>query len=579
MPLFRRLRSDPVKGGSRKRKFNIAKGKEGGCGSLTRLCLWSLSENMTDVWTKDYTEKYMDQYSFRYIMGPFNMLPGELVEELLSLLSSRRLLSRAALHLLLLPQLPGLSLASFSGLVTPSLCHIIGVRCPSLLSLDLSGAQQLCAADLCELLGALPRLRSLSLAGTVCDGRVIRGMATHCVSLQHLDVSRCHRLAPAGLLPLAHRPGGLLGLPLRSLLALDIGFGDEEPERVGAAAFLLLALPLLARLALEGLGEACSLIAAGDFAETEGFADRAGVPSLRELWCRRARGDIGGGGEGAEQEFVGRKEAEQWTSDAGSEEEDEDEEDGTEGEGAEKEKTEERRTASEGQRGRSGATERQVILCLREAQGVAWGALGALGQLCPELCSIALSGEGGPGGQVAMGLGQWAGQLHSLSLQFSGALSQVLPATRTVGATLTTLSLEGVKMDGSVAFLQLLRVCPKLKALHIHTEAPSSAEDEEEEDQERNLHDLPCLPQLLSLTLNFLLDQRQTKPAMSWRSLKWALLALLGGSPLLEKVFLAAIPCPMDSVFRKVLESCYGPPADSKLPPLRRLHHLKPDSL
>lgn len=42
--------------------------------SLRHLCLLNLADNMTEVWVKDYTDNYLDHYSFRYIMGPFNLL-------------------------------------------------------------------------------------------------------------------------------------------------------------------------------------------------------------------------------------------------------------------------------------------------------------------------------------------------------------------------------------------------------------------------------------------------------------------------------------------------------------------------
>lgn len=42
--------------------------------SLTRLCLLSLADNMKEVWVKDYADNYLDHYSFRHIMGPFNIL-------------------------------------------------------------------------------------------------------------------------------------------------------------------------------------------------------------------------------------------------------------------------------------------------------------------------------------------------------------------------------------------------------------------------------------------------------------------------------------------------------------------------
>ncbi|AWP06865.1 putative ectonucleoside triphosphate diphosphohydrolase 4 [Scophthalmus maximus] len=211
MPLFRALGE---RGAARAGRRGVRKVKRlGSCGrtdeggsapSLTQLCLLSLADNMKDVWVKDYADKYLDQYSFRHIMGPFNSLPAELVEELTWLLCARKQLSRAALHLLLVPQLRGLSLERCPGLVTSALCAHIAARCQGLWSLDLSGAQQLPSKVLSETLCSLPALRSLSLAGMPCDRCVIRTIACHCHLLRHLDVSRCHFLSPASLLPLGN---------------------------------------------------------------------------------------------------------------------------------------------------------------------------------------------------------------------------------------------------------------------------------------------------------------------------------------------------------------------------------------
>ncbi|GLD75340.1 uncharacterized protein AKAME5_002667400 [Lates japonicus] len=211
MPLFR---ASGERGGAKapagRRRVRKMKWK-GSCGrtdedgsipSLMRLCLLSLADNMKEVWVKDYADNYLDQYSFRHIMGPFNFLPGELVEELTWLLCTRNQLTRAALHLLLVPQLQGLSLERCPGLVTSALCAHIAARCQGLWSLDLSGAQQLPSKVLSETLCCLPALRSLSLAGTPCDRRVIKTIAHHCRWLRHLDVSRCHFLSPAALLSL-----------------------------------------------------------------------------------------------------------------------------------------------------------------------------------------------------------------------------------------------------------------------------------------------------------------------------------------------------------------------------------------
>lgn len=84
MPLFRALgehgsgakarpgqkRTSTVKFKRRSRKTD----EDGSVLSLERLCMLSLADNMKEVWVKDYSEKYLDEYCFRQIMGPFNLL-------------------------------------------------------------------------------------------------------------------------------------------------------------------------------------------------------------------------------------------------------------------------------------------------------------------------------------------------------------------------------------------------------------------------------------------------------------------------------------------------------------------------
>ena len=42
--------------------------------ALGSLCLQSLAQHMQSVWAKDYSENYLDEYQFRFVMGPFNDL-------------------------------------------------------------------------------------------------------------------------------------------------------------------------------------------------------------------------------------------------------------------------------------------------------------------------------------------------------------------------------------------------------------------------------------------------------------------------------------------------------------------------
>ncbi|XP_074721424.1 uncharacterized protein LOC141942332 isoform X3 [Strix uralensis] len=97
--------------------------------ALGSLCLQNLAQHMQSLWVKDYSENYLDEYQFRFVMGPFNDLAGSLVQELIRLLGESRRLTRAALHLLLLPHLRELSLRPCPGLASNAIGQLIALRC------------------------------------------------------------------------------------------------------------------------------------------------------------------------------------------------------------------------------------------------------------------------------------------------------------------------------------------------------------------------------------------------------------------------------------------------------------------
>ncbi|CAB1321647.1 unnamed protein product [Coregonus sp. 'balchen'] len=451
----------------------------------------------------------------------------------------------------------------------------------SLHSMDLSGAQQVSAHVQCDLLGCLPSLRSLSLAGTPCDRQVVAVVARHCPALRHLDVSRCRFLPPEGLLCLggsSYAPPP----PLGSLLALDGGFG--EGDGVAAVAFLLLSLPWLERVAMEGLGEACGLIHSREFGGTEELTTREGLPSLWEVWRERrqsGRATDTGQISGADVEEIEEEENDNrfsWASESESEDEGTGEETMGDGGGRSDAQMRTRKEIEEDsvekgrEEGVGGAGGEGFTLRLREAQGMSGGTLEAVSQLCPELRSISLDcEEDGPsqGSCLAAGLARWAGQLRVLSVRFPGPLDELLPALRAMKGFLVSLTLEGVRTSSHTPVLELLHACPRLRSLVVHAEPPLAPQEEEEDEEEDR--DLPCLPQLCSLSLNFSFDQRQMKTVMSWRSLRGALWCLLSGSPLLERVSLVAVPCPLEPVFQKLLKR---PATRPHSPPLQQLCHL-----
>ncbi|XP_076855117.1 uncharacterized protein LOC143510033 isoform X2 [Brachyhypopomus gauderio] len=462
--------------------------------------------------------------------------------------------------------------------------------CCSLRSLNLSGALNVSSAALCSLLGNLPTLRSLCLAGTLSDRTVMLTVAWKCPVLEHLDVSRCPHLSPAALLPLPHRGqqgGGLKRLT--SLLALDVGLGEGEGEGAASGAFLLLGLPSLRRLALDGAGRACELIRNRAFGLTEGFSAQEGVPGLGELWSERVRAgdrDAETGERSDGEESVPLEEiADGWLrlddSDLKTEEE-----------GGRDGKTVCGRRAGAGEstaRGGGGGVfgdeGEGIKLRLREIDGVSLPNLDAVTQLCPDLCSISLNchreddeGEEGPGQAEVLtrGLAASGGQLRCLSLQFPGGLSELVPALQAAGSQLHSLSLEGVRADGHLAFLELLRACPKLATLTVHVDPPRSNQEEEVDDEGEDDPGFPRLPHLCALTMNFSLDERQLRPVLCWRSLKGALRALLRGAPHLHTLSLTAAPCPLDPVFQQVLDR-RGDSHEAPLQCLRRVSLRRSD--
>ncbi|XP_074760283.1 uncharacterized protein LOC141959862 [Athene noctua] len=260
--------------------------------ALGSLCLQNLAQHMQSLWVKDYSEHYLDEYQFRFVMGPFNDLAGSLVQELIRLLGESRRLTRAALHLLLLPHLRELSLRPCPGLASNAIGQLIALRCKSLSSLDLQGCSRLSAAALVDVAEALPQLGRLGLAETQTDLRVLSAVGSCCRRLQELDVSHCRKVSPRALRHLAYDPlaRSLCCPALRVLLARGLEPAAGNSDVVAALAFLLLALPRLEFLAHGAVPDALLLLHGRQLDAT---ADAEGFPSLEEL--ARWRGAGAGG--------------------------------------------------------------------------------------------------------------------------------------------------------------------------------------------------------------------------------------------------------------------------------------------
>lgn len=284
---------------------------------------------------------------------------------------------------------------------------------------------------------------------------------------------------------------------LRSLFALDIGFGEEEGEPVAAAAYLLLSLPALEKVALDGLSQACRLIQRREFSQTDKFTEREGVPRLVDLFRERRRMQ-------ATDSRRGKRET------AAADEEDEETWEGFGGECEEELSGDEGPSCSQRQEQSEvlpQSDDEGLTLCLKEVKSWSCDCLDSLSQLCPNLCSISVhigddegAREGRQGSLLAQGLQTWSGRLCSLSVHYCGPLVDIFPAIEVIGSSLLSLTLEGMKTSPYDSLLGLIKACPRLRELHITAEPPFYIH-RNEDDEENRRNDLPRLPNLRSLSL------------------------------------------------------------------------------
>ncbi|XP_077672232.1 uncharacterized protein LOC144264367 [Eretmochelys imbricata] len=472
-----------------------------GVAPLSSLCLGNVARHMQGVWVKDYSENYLDEFQFRYVMGPFNELAGCLVQDLLQLLGESRRLTRAALHLLLVPHLTALSLRSCPGLVSNAITQLVTVRCKNLSSLDLNGCSRVPTAALVDLLEGLPRLTKLGLAETQANTQVLAAVGSCCRRLRELDVSHCQKVTPDSLLHLAYdqTESALCCPALRVLLAQGMEPEDHSQDLVRALAFVLLALPSLEFLATSHLREALCLIHTQQFGGTQGLP---GFPSLEEL-ARRRQGAQAAGGDS-------------W-----------------------------------------------LTLPLRRVEEVEEPFLATFCSVCPEMAEATVSLSDGPGASwdhlAWSRLTQLA--VHCTGHQGRG-LAEMLPVAQGLGAQLQSLSLHGFFYGDEFSFCALLNCCPNLTAFSSHLSAPAgpvrpadAVPDGEPaaelQDWELDLLHHP-FPKLRHFSLG-LAGSCGPLPSQHATVLRSSLASLLSRSPSLETVALLSIPFSLDGVFQKVL--------------------------
>ncbi|XP_033920444.1 uncharacterized protein [Melopsittacus undulatus] len=464
--------------------------------ALVRLCLQNLAQHMQSLWLRDYSDNYLDEFQFRFIMGPFNDLPGNTVQELLRVLAQSRRLSRAALHLLLLPQLRELSLSPCPSLASNGIARLLALRCQGLISLDLRGCSRLSPAALESVVSALPRLQRLVLAGTQADERVLSALGRGCHELRELDVSHCRNLDPRALRSLAFDPRHRRRCcpMLRVLLARGLelmGDGGTAPAPASALAFLLLALPSLQFLAHGAVPDALRLLHEQDLAGAE---DTDGFPSLQEAvrWC----GAVPGG--------------------------------------------------------------HRLTLPLRHVEDVEEQDLAVVRAMCPQAEEAVVWLSDGTGTAELRRWSSLC--RLTLGCAEGRALAAPVPVLQSLGPQLHSLTLHGFCCHDGQALTAVLAACPGLRAFNadLHLPPDTGTEEPDEDPPPHSTDPLPhgC-PQLHTFSLA-LVGGTGSGLALG-TTLSPVLTSLLCHALRLQRLRLLSIPFPLDPVFHAAL-AAPGPP-------------------
>ncbi|KAM4709298.1 uncharacterized protein O3C94_020019 [Discoglossus pictus] len=506
--------------------------------TLGSLCLQNIAHNMQSIWVSDYSEKYLEEYNFLYIEGPFNQLSGAMVQELLRILGESHKLTRASLHLLLQPHLTELSLRPCAGLVSNAITQLVTVRCKFLTCLDMHSCQRVPAASLALLLEGLPMLVKLCLSDTHCDTGVLSVIGSCCPRLRELDISHCKKLTPSSMLHLAYDPIGstFCCQALKVLLVEDLKQKGSLAQWVHTLCFLLLAMPRLERLSNSLLLNALRLLHSGKLNECG--SSPAGFPSLSEVG--HARLGLVKGRNGLSRVGNSPSELGECPAKGGCHvvQDGKFENDYNEGTLA-------------------------GFFRLTKLEDVEEEDLPLVRYLCHKVEEVDIS-LGNLSG-VSWDLAEWR-HLSHLTLHCSGfpsrSLEDMLASLETVGSRLRYLSLQNIFWHQASSLHALLSLCPNLHTFLSHCTPRCHALSRNDPEEVlppwgENLMPLP-FPHLESFSL--LLEGGDPLNTVFKHSLGGSLVSLLCGSPKLETLSLWEVPVLLDAVFEVTFGSITPPP-------------------
>ncbi|XP_046565694.1 uncharacterized protein LOC124274364 [Haliotis rubra] len=157
--------------------------------TLKQACLRNISKNMDRLWSADFDRLFADTPRLYYVLGPFDYMTSEMIQELLDTLCADHRVRRSHMHLLLTGRLKELDFSKCSNMT--SMLHLVGIRCQKLTKLDLSNCSVASQTVLCSIFQSLPLLRWLNLRQTKTNDQVLTTILSSCKKLQHLNLFAC----------------------------------------------------------------------------------------------------------------------------------------------------------------------------------------------------------------------------------------------------------------------------------------------------------------------------------------------------------------------------------------------------
>ncbi|XP_013420800.1 F-box/LRR-repeat protein 13 [Lingula anatina] len=169
--------------------------------SLKRCCLVNVVKNMDDVWCKESAEMFAENQQWLYVLGPFEHLTSDTIQEIIDVLIEKKTIKRIHLQLLLQTRIQKLRVDVQTGGLQTCIVQLVGWRCRKLTKLDISSCRLVPAKSLAEMVSGIPDIVSLNLNNTQSNDQVLCRIAVHCRRLRELNVAYCN-IKDAGALSL-----------------------------------------------------------------------------------------------------------------------------------------------------------------------------------------------------------------------------------------------------------------------------------------------------------------------------------------------------------------------------------------